>query len=572
MKWSGWSSVTALLFISHVVLIWPVLTPHLADIGAFDEAVSIAMGGKLGVEALPALNDYPLARLLSALAHIPVGASEFWFVHAGSIGRVVLLALLWISSYTVAKRFSDLSHPLILCGFILISPVTAILVTNSSHALFSAMSAFALGQIISFHRGRQFTHLRMASVFVGLAMLSRMGEGAIVAGSFVGLSLLLGVLDRRVVGTLAAAVIPLTVIVGGYMLTYYGVTGRTPFGADTYFYMTFEQGHGQAYADQFPGLNSYAEGEVESRRIFGTPEQNQHSVLAAIQRNPGAYVARIPRLARLAFWDAIAAYGGPLSLCLALLALQGAIELIRRRQLMLLCMLLFWPAYLVIYVLLVFQRSHLLLPFYLVFCLASIGLTAFVSLSGKRRHLWTGAFVGVVAGVAAIDATLPFMQGLLVFLAGLWIVWTALRRYGKHEVAIHVAVVFLIGMMSLSREGMSSPRLRRLGVAPEERAMLFLRRHVEQGAVVAAYAPREPWAARLKWVSLVNRREALRSDEDLERWIRDNDVRAIYLDDSFRRHESAVWRVIDGQIGKDTEIAFSSDEPYIRILRVKRAL
>jgi hypothetical protein len=455
-------------------------------------------------------------------------------------------------------------------GFLLVSPVSALLIANGAHALFTIMSAFALAHVISFYRERKPANLRVASVFVGLAILSRMGEGTFLFGSLIALSILLGMPARGVKAALAAAVTPALVVVGGYMLVYYSLIGKSPLGTGAYFYTAFEQGYGQANADQFPGLRYWVEGEVEARRIFGTPEENQYSVIAAIQRNPAAYLNRIPRLAKQAVGVSVGIYGGPLSVWFFLLAIQGCLELVKKKQVMLLCILLLWPSYLVLYILLVFQTTHLLLPFPLLFCLASIGLTAFVSFSGRQRSFWSAVLFGLAAFAIVRGVSLPFVYSVLVLLIGLWIVWTALNRFRNSEVAIPLAFLFLLSMMLLFRESVPSHGLRRLGIAADERAMLFMKRNFEEGTAIGAYAPREIWAAKMKRVTLVNRRSELRSEQQLQSFIRDYNLEAIYMDSDFRKDESAVWSLIDSQIGKSMEVAFSSDEPYIRILRVSK--
>src|SRR5206468_910842 len=190
----------------------------------------------LGADNLTPLNLSPLVGFLSKLTYLPVRNSDFWLIYSCTTGRFFLLALLWISSYTLAKRFSEISSPLIAIGFLLLSPAAISLTRNPAHALFTAMSAFALGQIILFHRERKLPNLRMASVFVSLAVLSREGEGTFLFGSLIALSILLGISARRVKATLAAAIIPFLVIVGGYMLTYYALMNKSPLGTSEYFY------------------------------------------------------------------------------------------------------------------------------------------------------------------------------------------------------------------------------------------------------------------------------------------------------------------------------------------------
>ena len=552
------------------------MTPNLSDIGTFDEVAYIERGRTVGVDNLPPLNQYPLAVFFFRLTYIPVQSSDFWLVHSCSIGRFFLLILLWISSFTVAKRLAEISNPsliaspLMMIGFLLVSPVPVSLAGNAAHALFAALSAFALGYVILWYGKRRLSNLWMASGFVSLALLSRMAEGTLLFASLLVIPVVLVRQAKRVPRVLAAVIIPFVIIVGGYMIMYYSLTQKSPLGTGDYLYMTFEDGHGQAHAEKFPGLNRYVEGEVESRRVFGTPEENQYSVITAIRRNPTAYFERIPRLAKLAVSAAGQGFGGPVSVWFFLLAIQGCIELVRRREFLLLGVLVSWLSYLVIYILLVFQTTHLLLPFYVVFCLASIGLTAVVSLSSKERYVWSAALLGLVVLTIGREPVLSLASNALGMLIGIWIVWTVLRHYVSVERVIPAAFVFLFSMMSLFSHNAALPKMRRLGIAPDEQAMLFLKRNYVEGSAIAAYPAIIPWAAKMKRVSLVNRRSQVQSEQDLQQWIIDNDIKAIYVDRDFRRFEASVAALIEGQVGKSLETVFSSQNREIEILSVNR--
>jgi hypothetical protein len=72
-----WWSVIALVFILHMVLVFPVLTPNLKDIGPFDESSYIEKGTTVGVNNLPAVDQSPIIRFFYALTYIPVQESDF---------------------------------------------------------------------------------------------------------------------------------------------------------------------------------------------------------------------------------------------------------------------------------------------------------------------------------------------------------------------------------------------------------------------------------------------------------------------------------------------------------------
>jgi RNAse (barnase) inhibitor barstar len=58
--------------------------------------------------------------------------------------------------------------------------------------------------------------------------------------------------------------------------------------------------------------------------------------------------------------------------------------------------------------------------------------------------------------------------------------------------------------------------------------------------------------------------------QELQLWMIDNNLETIYVDDHVRRYD-ALWALIKSQIGTSMEIAFSSDNENIQILRTTKA-
>ena len=569
---SDHSLLIAFLFLIQVVLALSVLTPNLKDIGGFDEALYIQMGRLLASGELPSIDHSPLTAFFFMLAYLPVSESAFWFIHSCTLGRFMLFGLLWFSAYTTAKRLTFASNPLLMIGLIFVSPVLATLIKNGSHALFAAISTAALAQTISFHYSKSNKHLLLASVLLALGILCRMGEGTCLALVFITFAAITGVSIKRVSTVLGVVVLPFILIVGGYMLTYYSCTGRSPLGTGKYFYLTFEQGHGLAYSERFPGKNFWIEGQIEARRLFGSPEQNHHSVLAAIQRNPTAYLERVPRLMNIALLGAIGVYGGPLSVWLFLMAARGCIALLTQKRVLLLSILLSWASYFLIYILLVFQMTNLLLPYVILYCLASAGLTAVVlTRDARERWVWSCILVALIAVLIGSNASLSFLASAVILLSGLWIVWKILDSYQVSDALTSLTLIFLLFLMSLLQDTLPLTKPRKLGVASDEKAVLFLQQNWSEGTPLAAYSFITPWAAKMTHVGLYKTEiNEMRSADDLQRWIAAKNLQLIYSDHSLEQSEPVIWALIESEIGKSLEVAFSSeDDKKIRILRVR---
>jgi hypothetical protein len=338
--------------------------------------------------------------------------------------------------------------------------------------------------------------------------------------------------------------------------------------------MTFEQGHGQAYRDLYSGRNSYVEGQIDARRLFGTPEQNHYSILAAIRHNPTAYVRRVPRLAKFAAEDSLDIYGGPLlGSWFFLMAIGGCIELVRKKQFLLLCILLFWPSYLLLHILLVFQSTHFLFPFPIIFCLASIVVASFVAgttgCGAIERCLWSALLLGFI-GIGIVQNQPSLLKWwVIVFLIIVWILWILVHRNRIPEVIMALAFVFLCSVTLAAREGYHSPRIRKLGTTPEEKAALFLHSRLRHGSAVAAYAPILPWTAGMNYVGMYKSvLPDMQSAYDLNRWMENNKLQAIYADHDLREFEPFIWRLVEIQIGKNLKVAFTSDDGNTQILLI----
>ena len=81
----------------------------------------------------------------------------------------------------------------------------------------------------------------------------------------------------------------------------------------------------------------------EARRLFGTEEENNSSVLRAILRNPGAFGLRIWANAKGIPWSYFYFFGKTQGFVLLFFSAWGVYTLIRKRAYLLLLILFLWP-------------------------------------------------------------------------------------------------------------------------------------------------------------------------------------------------------------------------------------
>jgi len=68
----------------------------------------------------------------------------------------------------------------------------------------------------------------------------------------------------------------------------------------------------------------------------------------------------------------------------------------------------------------------------------------------------------------------------------------------------------------------------------------------------------------------INTRSIVQSEQPLQQWIAKQNISVFYVDDLLRTLEPDLWNLIEKQLDKPESVMFSSETPYVRILRVDR--
>jgi hypothetical protein len=275
----------------------------------------------------------------------------------------------------------------------------------------------------------------------------------------------------------------------------------------------------------------------------------------------------VPRLAKLAPTNAIHEYGGSLGFIFFLLAARGIIELASKRLYALLAILVLWCSYAVVYLLLVFQYTHFLFPYYVVFILASVGLTSMIANfeSSKERYLWCGTLTGLLIVGIAFKHLVLFSTALF-FLLAFTTIWIFMRQYRKVESITSIGIVLALAALLMQAKH-PEPKFRSLGIAADEQATLFMKQQLTPRAPVGAYAPINVWMADLTYIPMY--RSALpeiSSGQDLLNWMKKNRLAAVYVDLHLQRQEPSVWAIVEGQIGKSLKVGFASENGDVQVL------
>jgi hypothetical protein len=557
----GPNSVIPITFILNIILVFPVFFPNLSDMDMWDESGYINSGRMLFEKGLlpePAWN--PFGAFLYAVTYIPVRTTTYWLIHSCTIGRFLLFGLMWLSAYLVARRLSSLLHPLIMISLLLISPALTTLLRNPSDALFTAMSAFALWQVLSFYHEKKIKHLWLASLFVGLSTLSR-NDGLIIFLFLVFISISLNLSSvKRMCTSTVAVVIPFGIIVSGYVILYGSKTGVYEFGTIRRTYCAFEQGQGIAYEYPIP------DGTLEVRRIFGTPEENRYSIISAIKRNPKAFLDRVRQTIKASPKKIYFMYGERLGIIILLLAVMGAVELARKKLYLILLVFLLWPAHLLVYFFTFFRHTYFLFPYFIIFSMTSIGLISIIYNLGKKMlYFWSSILlVPVIFGILTNRPNI--FSAPLLFLIGLWLIRIILNQYRTLEGIKPIGIILALCFAMFLKTGSLYPKFRTLGMAPGEKAALFMKEHLEPGSLVFAEAPGLVWIAKMNF-RLLDFRFRDKNEYDLSKEHLFYG-KAVYVNNALRYFEPELVKKIEKLIGKGLEVGYASDKKEVQVLLV----
>jgi hypothetical protein len=560
------------LFALSVFLFFNFFVPSLREINLWDEAVYINTGRLLVEKQLPPFYRNPLVGVLYALTYLPYFSSPFWMVQSATLGRFILFTLLWLSCYLVYDQCSKEYPTGSIVGFLIVFPALIEVLVNPSDALFAAMSGFALWQILSFYHSRDIKHLWWTSFIVGLAALSR-NDGLVLFVIFLVINLILSMKPKQGWLWIPASVVPFIAIVGGYLLVYGLATGNYSLGTTERSFVAFQQGHSVVYhRDDGCELSMLSCAVLEAQKLYGTPEENNHSVFRAISRNPQAYLERlgkiISRLPILTF----EAYGKRTAFLLFFLIARGVIELINKRKYAILLLLLSWPMYLGIYFLTFFRKGYLQMPFFIFYIFGAIGLygVALDLRDKKARTIWTTLLVVLtILGVVTDTRALYFTTFL--FLGGIWLSHLIIGEDGNQRKFVAVPMLIFLAIGLIIRGGTFDPPISKpLGEIAEEQAVVILQEHFPKDTKVVAGAPGVVWAARMEYVSIREEEFLFETSHELHSKFVEMGVEVIYVDHHLSNINESIWRLIEPEIDSGYETLYMGREGSIRVLEVIR--
>ncbi len=574
--WAGFVSdpihvIAVIVFALNVFLVSASFFPNLREINAWDEASYVNSGRVLLEGQWPSFSNSPLVAVLYAVTSVAYLGSPFWLVQSTTLGRILLFALVWFASYAVARRLGGTARPLFMVGLLFVGALIVSLLSFPSDPMYVGFAALSLASAMAYLSSGQLKHLGLASLFMGLAALSR-NDGLVLGIALVLVTPLLTRPPESRWKAIAIAAGPFALLVGGYVLFFGLRTGDFSLGTLERTYDNFEAGHQVITAGEGQ-INPVIEAKLAAREAFGTPEENNHSVFRAIARNPGVYMQRIRAIVPLLPGQALSAYGVRLAAPLFLFAARGVWELFQRRRYRLLGLFAIWFVPLLSgFLITLFRIGHLRFPFYVVFALAAIGMAASVrNLRSSREQAFLAVGLSALAIYGLVDAKPAIVYGAVVTFSALALGLLALIYWPSQKEKLIVPGMLLLAAALLLHGDFPGPKTRTLGEFADEQGVKYLAESFDPGTPVAAGSPGPVYSAGMTYMGLTSL-DVPRTDtaEEFLAWMKGQGIKAIYVDASLSSDNPFFWDQISSLVGSgQIDRVFDADEGDIQVLRLR---
>jgi hypothetical protein len=554
--------IVIFILLINLLLVSPTLMPELAWINPHDEAKYIDSGWRLLEGNLRDLAWGPLVAFLYAPIHLLVGHSPNWFLLEDWIGRFLLFIALWLSTLFLARQFREHVHPYLVAGVLLINLPFFLLIENQSDAVFVCMSMLGLSRVIQYSRNHKIKDIYIASLCVGLGVLARF-EQILLLGILLFLALFLGRRHHTYIKILLACLLPAVAIISLYFLGSIAMNGKINFGVGAKSYLAFEDNQ------PLPPNVSYEDRFDYARSLFGTPEENNGSVLRAILRNPIAYGKRLIETIKQEPDYYLSFFGKKLGPPMLLFAAWGTYALIKRKKNIPLFLAILWafPAS----VSLTFLPRHLIpQTCYLPLLLGSVGISfTFDNKLGRGMRLAVLGSFAFVLVIGFLGAKPAFLAGSLMIILVLCLVGLlGLSALDSDGSGIAKALLLLLAAGLILHGPYPFPNYPKLGVSREELAVHFLEEQYSSMTPVLVQVPLPAVAARMVDIDMDNVPTDIATPYDLWFWLKTEGIPVVYVDSHLRLFRY-ITDITNDDVSDFFDLVYTSEDGDIRIYQVR---
>jgi len=547
------------VYIIAAVIYLPWFLPNLSDISPWDETYYLVSGRNLLSGQWPSLAYGPLLSVFYAICYLPFRTSNFWLIHANSLGRFLLFSLLFVGTWQVGKALKEYFNPIILLGFLFLTPLLVKNFEYPADSLFAAISALAFAQAVKFVQTRSIKHVWWSSFWLGMGMLVR-GDALIIILALTVFVVVFGWKHHRWWRLLLAGLIPFMALSAGYVLFRGVLTGDFNSEMANRSYVAFEQGQEADLPASGGRFAAPTESFYVARELFGTPEENEYSVFRAISRNPQAYMRRLVNVIKSLPGLFLVAYYRRYTVSLTMLAIRGLISLYQQKKLPLAILHLIWMLPISAGIARTLVRvGYFRLFYFVLFSLAIIGLKAVLARMNRHWEGWVWAGLMLIVLIMAFrrdDYAVQF--GMTVFLC--WLLLAALLAKRADRIpnwqAMTMLLLFAGGLILRGSFLIFSPRI--LGSEPREASSLVLREVTEPEDFILTCTPSVVFLADRQVANFCGADiPEFESSDEFIVWMAVQDFRAIYLD---QEAPQLLWDLSFDQVGTALKQVYKSED------------
>jgi hypothetical protein len=554
--------ILAVVLISYLILISPDLLPTIHEILPHDEAKYIDSGRSLVSLQLRQLSWGPLVAVFYAPLHLIFKGSLDWFLLEAWVGRILLIALLWISTLYLASKLRKHISMFVVAGVMFATVGFLFVIKNQSDVLFSSFSAIALAQLISFNKSRQIKDVWIGSAALGLAALSRIDTLAWLA-VYVLISLGVSFRTRSIGRILAASLIPALTFVAGFVLISRIHTGGFDDSIGSLapkLYQAFEQNQSVMTGGEDDA------GYEQARELFGTRDENEGSVFRAILNNPSEFLSRIVTNIRNTPGLYFYAFDKRVGLVILIFSSLGVVALVRKRAYLLLTIPLLWALPSAYY--LGFLSRHVVsTTTYFPIIFASIGITYAFRKDVPRSEQFVYVLLGLLLVTYSwIDNKPAFLASGVVLILVLVTIWLPWPRIASERNRTMVAFFLLLVGAMILREDFAFPNFRKLGDTSEERAIHFMQNALPSGSKVAVPTSNLAIAAAMGNLP-IEEVPPFSSPQKLCSWLSNTGVSAVYVHTAYMGSDPQIQTVMWEGLEEYFDLGFSEGNSNIFLVR-----
>jgi hypothetical protein len=549
------------VFIINLLLVSPELMPQFSAINPDDEAKYVDSGWRLLQGDVRDLAWGPIVALIYAPTHLIVGGSPDWFMIELWVGRFILFTFLWWSTLFLALQFKDHLSPFVMLGVLFVSTPFLVIVINQSDAVFVALSTLALANLIRFYQLGKMKYLGFSSFFIGMGVLARV-EAIVLLFTLIILSIIVSVGKFKRYKILLAAILPALAIIGIYFISSLILTGKINLDIANKSYDSFEMNQVVLTGGDVELVRQ------ETRRLFGTEEENQGSVIRAIFRNPSAFALRILDNAKTIPISYLEYFGKKLGPILLLFSAWGVYFLIRKRAWILLLIIFLWPLHALIS--LTFLALHIVPQVsYLPLLLATIGMSGIFNVDVRPIEKTAFLLINLLLLIFCLLTNKPaFMVSFLLLLFVFLLHWLINIGINFKQAGVQFSIFLLLVAGLILRAPFQFPNYPALGLSPSERAVHFLEMAFPSQTAVLVPSPLPAIASRMSYITMQAFPTSIYSLEDLWSFLKQEDVRAVYLDRNWR-YRNDFYDLMEQGFEPYFTLLYDLGESSIRIFLVK---